>query len=241
MEVVYTSNPQNSRQSGEGEPTEWVPIYEMVLEPYTEEVNIDVDGRPIVNGAGDPYDTAVTIEKDIIRYDFYQYEPANTSDLTIAQRNNKVNDAKFREFEAGTLRLKVRKSAVGFYYGRQCRLVEYSVLWKEDKWFLELPNVGQAFCDSTYKRHPYRYKTSPNKVLTGPLGNQNYTISGNSTTKHNFKGTGGHLPSYGIENGHNPEEKFSVNPVTTTNGIDKPIYTIQYRVYKNANFSQFLR
>lgn len=167
-------------------PTTWVPRRETFLEPYTEVEFTDKDSKAYTNGAGVPFASAPAVDKDAIRWDFFQFDPVTgvgaVDDDDIADRNNTINDASYLGRAKHTLLLKIRKSVVGTWYKTNLRLTEYSLIWKASDWNEKMGNVGNSFCIGG-QMYPYRYYVLDNAgafdpkasqaVHTGPLGNRN--------------------------------------------------------------------
>lgn len=244
LEVNYSNNlEEDTGGGGGGDPKDWVPVYETFLEPYTEYIVQDLDGRPVVNGAGTPYRDGLPVEKDIIRWDFFQFEAATITDEQIADRNNTINSVTFKTRAKHTLLLKIRRSVVGFYYGFPCRMTEYSLLWKESNWHSRLPNAGQTFLyddDMEIYTKAYRYKDKPDLVETGPLGLKNYRIAdlANITDQYDFAANNHEAgkPTGGVDFlvSGKPDTAVALRPESPA------LYFIEYRNFKESNFS-FLR
>ena len=251
VEVKYSSevednSGQDFSQTGGGgafNPETWVPRRETFLEPFEDYPIVDLDGMPFTNGAGTPFATGVPVKKDLLRYDFFQFEPTTgpngVTDVMIAQRNNSINDDVFMGHPKHTLLLKVRKSTVGFYYGVERRLSEYSIVVQPkakdgepqvDNWHVKIANVGPQWISNdggTLKKIDYRYKDSRESVVqNGPLGFANVPyntpfVSADAT------------PSGGVES--DGGELFAREPAQPV------LYYIERRVYEELDFKAIFR
>jgi hypothetical protein len=214
-------------------------VRETYLEPYEEALLRDLDGKEYVNGAGVPFESSSTSEMDNLRYEFFQFDnPLTVTDSVIRNWNNAINSVAFLTvYPKHTLKLKIRKSVVGFYYGRKLRLTEMSIIYKESNWHDKLANYGDSFLYNG-KIWPYVYKDSPDVIHKGPLGIKDYLHGQNMDAR-------GGLPT-----GPNTStvadciESVTVDGVTTV--FAKPpttpkLYFIERRKYKELNFGSVLR
>lgn len=231
--VTATFSSEIEDNSGGGspgtDPEAWVPVRETHLEPYEEVMLVDKDNKKFVNGAGLPYEAGIPTPKDNIRWDFFQFESPLVTDEIVSTRNNKLNDAAFKGKAKHTLLLKVRRSTLGWYYGKRRRLTEYSLTWKEDNWHTKLANWGDTFMKGG-KVYPYIYKSDKNTVVKGPLGVGDYDVD------TPMDAIGGE-PSGGTES-------ETVDGVLTWYALEPlqgTMYFIEFKQYDDLNFSSFLR
>jgi hypothetical protein len=235
---VEDSSGQNYTGTGD-QPDQWIPVREMFLEPYHEVTIKDINGKPYTNGAQTPFAQGPQIHKDNIRYDFWQFEPASTHDSVIAARNNTINEVPYMGQEKHTLKLSIRRSVVGIYYGRSLRLVEYSITYNEDNWHDKLANYGQSFM-YLGKRYPYRYETEKTVVVNGPLGRKDYAFdedydvsagepTGRGNTAFGDRVVAGKDPDTG------EDTFFAVEAPEPT------LYFVERQIYRELDFDTFLR
>jgi hypothetical protein len=217
-------------------PETWVPRRETHLEPYQEVEFKDKDGKAYTNGARVPFGSAPAVDKDNIRWDFFQFEPISVTDEIVADRNNTINSvAGYKGRGKHTLLLKVRRSVVGTYYGVLRRLTEYSLIWKESNWHEKLANVGNSFRkDGTV--WPYRYRvlnadgsfnaTESQVIHTGPLGSADVPYN-TAFTDADGEPSGGTVTVNG--------QVYALQPP------DNTLYFIERRRFNEADFASFLR
>lgn len=180
----------DTNQSRGSDPTAWVPQRETNLEPYQEVRLTDLDNKAYTNGAGVPFASAPAIDMDMIRWDFFQFEPETVTDEQVSLLNNTINNQTYKGKAKHTLLLKVRKSTIGTYFGTRLRATEYSLLWKPSTWLETMANVGNSFLLAG-KAYPYRYlvkdsagvvdKAASEAIHVGPLGSRNVPYNTNFT------------------------------------------------------------
>ncbi len=71
-EVPETQDPISGGVTSD--PTTWVPQAEIEFDPYEEVLTKDLDNKPILNAAGDPLETGITVINRIPTRSFIQYE-----------------------------------------------------------------------------------------------------------------------------------------------------------------------
>lgn len=240
--ITYSSDVEDTSGSGgdpSSNPTAWIPTRETYLEPYEEALLRDLDGKEYINGAGVPLESSGTSEMDNLRYEFFQFDnPATITDAVIKTWNNAINDAAFLTvYPKHTLKLKIRKSAVGTYYGQSLRLTEMSLIYKEDNWHDKLANYGDSFLHNG-KIWPYVYKDSPDVIHKGPLGIKDY-LHGDAMDARGGLPTGDNSATVA-----NCIESVTVGGVTTV--YAKPpttpkLYFLERRKNKELDFASVLR
>ena len=164
-------------QDPESDPNVWVPIYETKFERLQEIVTRDVNGTPIANSAGQPFQTGLTISRFIPVWEFYQFEPASVTDEDVIERNETLNDATFKGRAAETLLLTVLTSVVGFYYGSRRRLTKYSLKYNDRTWTHKRLDVGTVYLDTGVLK-PY-LDNDGNVMLGGLNGSGARVTAGN--------------------------------------------------------------
>lgn len=255
VKATFSSDIQeNSGGDGGGDPEAWVPVREVTLEPFDVFRTKDLDLKPFTNGAGVPFDSAPPTTNDLVKWDFFQFEPITgpnaVTDTGLSARNMVINTNPFVGCAADTLLLRIRKSSVGYFYGARRRLTEYSMTYNPNTWHEELPNVGNSFRVNG-KMYPYRYYVEANGKIdtrasevihTGPLGNRDVPLNTNfvnntadpaegSTSPASSMGDDG--PSGGVIK---KEGKiYAVAPPVGT------LFFIKRRVYTRLPFASFLR
>jgi hypothetical protein len=249
VSASFSSDIDSDGNSGTN-PVSWTPVRETYLEPYQEVELRDKDGKAYTNGTGTPFASAPSVDKDNLRWDFYQFDPITVTDTNIRDVNNTINDATYLGCAKHTLLLKIRKSTVGYWYRTNLRLTEYSLIWKESDWNEKMANVGNSFCiDGTM--YPYRYvvldadgnfdKTSSQAVHTGPLGNRDVPV--NTAYVKNTGGTGIIAPADVEDDGpsggavYMPEMKawYANEPPENT------LFYVSRRKFNELSFSSILR
>lgn len=217
------------------DPETWVPRRETHLEPYQEVEFKDKDGKAYTNGARVPFASAPAVDKDNIRWDFFQFEPISVTDDIIADRNNTINSAIYKTRPKHTLLLKVRRSVVGTYYGVLRRLTEYSIVYKASNWHEKNANVGNSFRKSGVV-WPYRYRvlntdgtfnaTESQVIHTGPLGLADVPYN-TAFVAADGEPSGGTVTVNG--------QVYALEPPANT------LYFIERRRFDEAAFASFLR
>lgn len=154
--VRYSSDVEESSSTGgsggsdfnfSGDPTTWRPVYETRFERLQEVVTEDRNNNPIVNSAGQHFQTGLTVSRFIPIWSFYQFEPV-VSDETIIERNEVVNLVSFKGRDPKTLLLIIESSVVQFYYGQRRRLTHYSLKYNDRKWTHKRLDIGTYYLDS---------------------------------------------------------------------------------------------
>lgn len=217
------------------DPETWIPLRETFLEPYQEVEFVDKDGKAYTNGAKVPFASAPPVDKDNIRWDFFQIEPLTVTDDMIADRNNTINSAIYKTRPKHTLLLKIRRSVIGIYYGIRRRLTEYSIIYKASNWHEKMANVGNSFVKDGVV-WPYRYEvknadgsfnaTESQVIHTGPLGLADVPYD------TDFVAADGE-PSGGVV--QVGQQWYAKEPPPNT------LYFIERRRFDEANFASFLR
>lgn len=137
---------QNGSEEGQtGDPTAFIPIAELAYETYSDVSLIDADGDPVVNSAGQPFETGFMRPRTLVRYDFEQFEPTTTTDDDIADRNETVNTSTFKGKAAKTLKLSVRSATIGYYFGYRVWRIAYSLTYKKDTWRRTRLDIGNSY------------------------------------------------------------------------------------------------
>jgi hypothetical protein len=289
-----SSGRRNPVAGGGHDPTSWIPIRETYLEPYTAVADSShprwvcptdwivgrnwqngmrtppksaskAKGFPYTNGMGTPLSTLPEVARDNIRWDFFQFDTVSVTDEMIANVNNVVNKYVYMGKDIHTLLLKVRKSTIGFYFGIQCRLTEFSLIWKQDTWEFVYANQGNQFMDVDGTVYPYIYEGT-DEIIVGPLGQRNVQYNqpllprGNvqslqlwdpadpynqnwTPTVVNKQGDG--FPTWGIVD-DGPTKKAVRPPALFLGSDNSPsasgvLYTISRLNNPEADFKKFLR
>lgn len=126
-------------------PEAWVPIYETKFWQHQELVTIDANNDPVVNSAGQPFPTGITITRFLPMWEFFQIEPASTTDNQILARCEVVNSNTFKGRDPHTLLCTVLSSVIGRYYGSLRRLTQYQLKYKPDNWKLKRYDTGTQY------------------------------------------------------------------------------------------------
>lgn len=148
------------------DPTAWIPVYETKFERLQEVVTEDLNGDPVANSAGQPFEQGLTIGRFIPVWEFYQFEAATVTDEQIIERNETVNNATFKGRAAETLLLTVMESTLGFFYGQRRRLTKYSLKYNSKKWTHKRLDVGTVFLNGGQLAP---YLDEERNVILGPL------------------------------------------------------------------------
>lgn len=227
--VTYSSDVNDGGSGGNptSPPQTWIPVRETFLEPYQETLMKSVDSSPkrFTTGAGQTLSSLPSIEKYLIRWDFFQFDPITVTDEIISIINNTINNAPYLGKAKHTLKLTVRKSVVGFFFGFPLRLTEYSLTWKADNWHYRYANHGSGYKDGDGDLMPYiHFKDKHNVVQLGPLGSRDVLYN------QDFIAADG-LPSGGIAATEN--KALAAAPGT--------MYYIERQIYNELNFSTYLR
>lgn len=135
-------------------PTEWVPVYETKSERIQEFALKDLDNKPVVTSAGQPFENGVAITRRLPVWEFYQFEAASVTDEEVLDRCEVVNELEFKGKGPHTLKLDVLSSVIGFYYGQRLRLTRYSVTYNRNNWKHKRLDVGTVYLDGGDKK-PY--------------------------------------------------------------------------------------
>ncbi len=132
----FSSEVDEQQDDGDGgtDPEAWVPIYRTQFERETYVATQDRNGDPIVNPAGDPYSTGITLIRKIPVWNIWQFEAASVTDDDILDRSEVVNSVVFKNKQPHTLLCTVLDSVIGFYYGQRRRLTNYQLKYKKDNW-----------------------------------------------------------------------------------------------------------
>lgn len=139
---------QSGSNDNSSNPETWRPIYETKFERLQEVSMTDVDGDPIANSVGQPFENGITRARYIPVWEFFQIESAAISDEVIIARNETVNNGTFRGRAVNTLLCTVLSSAVGFYYGQPRRLTKYSLKYNFKNWRDKRLDVGTVYLSS---------------------------------------------------------------------------------------------
>jgi hypothetical protein len=154
--VTFSSDVDASTSTGgggdfdpQGDPATWVPVYETRFERLQEVVTEDRSDPPdpVVNSAGQHFQTGLTVSRHIPIWTFYQFE-APVSDEVVIARHETVNDALFKGRAAKTLLCIVESSVIGFYYGKRRRLTQYSLKYNDRDWTHKRLDIGTYYLDS---------------------------------------------------------------------------------------------
>ena len=147
-------------------PVEWVPVYETQMERMQRVATKDVDGTPIVNSAGQAFETGLQIGRFIPIWDLYQFEPATVTDEDIIERNETVNSVTFKGREPKTLLLTVVNSVIWRFLGNRVRLTRYEVRWNKENWRHKRLDVGTQYLNLTEIKD---YKSADGSIMLGSL------------------------------------------------------------------------
>jgi|688.fasta_scaffold74274_5 hypothetical protein len=156
------SIPAGGGGSPNPDPTTWIPIYKGSIEYYDEVIHEDFSTpvRQYVNSAGCKFPEPLVVKRPIIVFDFYQYESASTTDKTIAERNDCINNMTVTRgsvnYDEYTLKCTVTDFERGFYYGYGAVKVHYRVAYKPAKWLNKPLDMG------------YEYKNTAGELQSSP-------------------------------------------------------------------------
>lgn len=153
-------------QSVQGDPTEWIPIYETKFERLQEVVTRDAAGTCVANSAGQPFENGILRSRFIPIWEFFQLEASTVTDEQVIARNEVVNDAVFKGRAIKTLLCTVLSSVVGFYYGDRRRLTRYALRYNWDTWKHKRLDVGTVYLSSGAHKP---YLDSAGNVILGGL------------------------------------------------------------------------
>jgi hypothetical protein len=152
-DIEEDSSGANENESGD--PTAWTPLAELAFETFTEVSFTDADGDPFQNSANYVFPSGIPLTRTLTKYDFDQFEPSTVTAKDIAERNETVNSVAFGGNATKTLRLKVRRATIGYYYGFRVWRIGYSLTFKPDTWQYKISDVGPWFLSGT-DRVPFR-------------------------------------------------------------------------------------
>jgi hypothetical protein len=140
------------------DPTQWKPLYEGKVETYPEVMYQDFSPTPLryVNSAKSKFPEPLIVNRPIIVYDFFQYEPATLTDIAIGDRNDTINDAAARNgmFPKYSLKCTISNFERGWFYNTACVRVNYSIAYKKSLWLNKPLDVGYEY---------YSYDSAQNK------------------------------------------------------------------------------
>ncbi len=155
VDADFSTESEKQETDGDPDPTTWVPVYSGKVESYPEVLYKDFSSprRPYLNSAGDKFPEPLILQRPIIVYDFFQYEPAAITDVEIGDRNDTINSASHRGFAARTLKLSVTSFERGFFFGHSLVRINYSVAYKQDTWLNRPLDMGYSHKISGV-RHP---------------------------------------------------------------------------------------
>lgn len=148
------------------DPTAWIPVYKTKFERLQEVVAEDASGNPVVNSAGQPYETGLTRSRFIPIWHFYQFEAATVTDETIIDRNETVNETEFKGRAISTLLLTVEDSEIGYFYGARRRLTRYALRYNKKTWKRKRLDVGTTYLDGATLK---TYVDDDGNPILGPL------------------------------------------------------------------------
>jgi hypothetical protein len=143
-------------------PTTWVPVYKGSLEYFDEVVHEDFSDppKPYVNTAGTQFNTPLVIKRPITVFDFHQYEASSTTDKTIAERGDCINNAAITRgavtYAIHTLKCTVVDFERGFYFGYPAVKIHYRIAYKPNTWIHKPLNQG------------YQYKNLAGELQSAP-------------------------------------------------------------------------
>lgn len=154
VDVEFSTNAEKQENSGDPNPTTWVPVYSGKVEHYPEVIYEDFSSPPkkYLNSAKDKFPEPLIVKRPVIVYDFYQYEPASITDVQIGDRNDTVNTASIRGFAAETLKLTVTTFERGWFFGFPAVRINYSVAYKKNKWLNTPLDMGYSYLTATGER-----------------------------------------------------------------------------------------
>ena len=138
---------QQSGSGGSADPTTWIPIAEGSFEDYEELFVYDRSEPPRLfkNTAHQRFAEKISLPMTIVRWDFFQFEPATLTLAQIADRNDTVNASPIFGAATKTLLLKLNKWTLGYYYTTRCWLIEYTLRYKKNGWLFKIPSTGTQY------------------------------------------------------------------------------------------------
>lgn len=149
VDAEFTTEPLNQRVDPTGtpdpNPVNWIPIYEGVVETFTEVMMKDQDGKPYVNSAKDKFPEPLLQNRPIIVYEFSQYEPKTITDFDIGNRTYTTNSSAFGPWPKQTLQLIVKKFTRGWFFGYETVKIDYRMAYKEENWLNKPLNMGYSY------------------------------------------------------------------------------------------------
>jgi hypothetical protein len=136
---------QQEDEQNNNDPTTWVALIKIAFESKEKVLAEDTSGDPIVNSAGQQFETPLTITQLIPVLKWVQYEYPTLSLSDIMARNNTVNSASKFGAEAKTLLCNVLSAERGYYYRVPAWKVEYQLRYDADTWKIPMLDVGTRF------------------------------------------------------------------------------------------------
>lgn len=160
---------RSEEQDPETDPNEWIVVYETKFERLQEVVTKDINGTPICNSAGQPFQSGLTLSRFIPCWEFYQFEPATVTDEQIIARNETINEAEFKGRAAETLLLTIMSSVIGYYYGQRRRLTQYSLKYNKRGWQHKRLDAGTQYLNPSAPPRYKPYLDDEGNLMVGPL------------------------------------------------------------------------
>ena len=184
VEAEFSTAPLNQTIPATGgggspnpDPTAWVPVYKGSIEYYDEVIHEDFSTPPkkYVNAAGCKFVEPLIVKKPITVFDFHQYEAGSTTDKTIAERGDCINNAAITRgsvtYPIHTLKCTVVDFERGFYFGYAAVKVHYRIAYKPNAWLNKPLNMG------------YEYKNTAGELQSSP---KLVTLNSDGTMRNPF-------------------------------------------------------
>lgn len=170
VEVTFSTDSEDdssgASEAAGSDPSTWTPIAELAFETYTEVGLTDASGNPVVNSAGQPFETGFARPRTLVRLDFDQFEPTSVTDEDLIERNETVNNATYKGKAAKTLKLSIRSATIGTYFGYAAWRVSYSLTYKPDTWQRTRLDIGNCYLSSG---NLLPYTDNEGNRIVGPL------------------------------------------------------------------------
>lgn len=151
-----SSDEDSSEEQQTGDPTGWTPRINIKFEEFEEYSATDLDGKPYMTSAGEPLGSGFPVKKDILVWNFTQYESASLDSDTLSLRNGALNNAAWRNYAEKTWKCQISNAVLGKKNGYDCWKIDYILKYKADNWLKKALDVGTYYLDGSSNKIPFK-------------------------------------------------------------------------------------
>jgi hypothetical protein len=158
-----------------------LPVFKIEsFETKNKVLEVDFAGLPIVNSAGDKFETPLVKSLSLCSFSFVQFEHPGQDIDQILDHNNVVNETTFLNREPRTLKLNVTAAELGVFGGFAAWKVSYKCTYDPDNWDVEMLDYGTNYLvggvRTSYEDEKFKYK------IYGPLDGAGGKAAGDAET-----------------------------------------------------------